>query len=113
MAGWMYEMRNFTPVTSFLALAAIQIGPFIPPATLDALLSPIPMQTHEADLPAQFTCRLWFRYAIRVLMAAGHINCLDINALEAEGEHAGEYHRNKVAFERQMGGVYRSRYCIF
>ncbi|KZT56285.1 hypothetical protein CALCODRAFT_484081 [Calocera cornea HHB12733] len=112
LAGWMYEMRNFSPVSSFTALAAVQIGPFIPQATLNAWLSAIPMQTHVDDLPAAFTCRLWFRHAIRVLTAAGLINCIDINGLEAEGNHIGGLHRN-VAFENQLGGVYRSKFCIF
>ncbi|KZT54080.1 hypothetical protein CALCODRAFT_510985 [Calocera cornea HHB12733] len=109
--GWMYHMQNWNPVASHLALAAIQIGQFVEPGTLDVLLGAIPLQTHPDDQPHNFTCRMWVRRAIRVLHQAGYINCTNLNALEAEAADYAETHREGVAFLGELGQVYRSQFC--
>jgi len=49
-----------------------------------AYLAPIPMSTPDADKPQQFSCRIWFKEAVRVLHERGVIRCPDVDRLETE-----------------------------
>jgi hypothetical protein len=53
---------------------------------ISELLESIPMSTPaiDAEIEARFTCRVWFKEAIRVLHAKGVICCPDVYALEKE-----------------------------
>ncbi|KAJ7209996.1 hypothetical protein GGX14DRAFT_363864 [Mycena pura] len=82
-------------LTSSTVAAAIKIGTMDPTyASKDVLrqyLSPISMSTPAVDQEKEprFTCRVWFREAIRILHQAGILTCTDVDALEEECvEHA-------------------------
>ncbi|KZO89462.1 hypothetical protein CALVIDRAFT_569902 [Calocera viscosa TUFC12733] len=107
--GWMFERRNWNPVSSALALSALRIGVYVP--AVEGLLAPIPMVTPAIDQQqGAFTCRIWVRQAIRTLHSANLIVCPDVDALEAEGVQVGNFHRQGVAFLGQPGQVYTSQH---
>ncbi|KAI0784703.1 hypothetical protein C8Q75DRAFT_723927 [Abortiporus biennis] len=59
---------------------------------IDEFLKQIPMKAPPDDLPQRFTCRIWFKEAIRVLNKRGVIRCTSVNSLETELRMYGEEH---------------------
>lgn len=53
-------------------------------SSVDALVRVILMATPDCDEPHPFSCRIWFREAIRVLIAHSMITGRSVNALEKE-----------------------------
>ena len=51
---------------------------------MDGLLRAIPLVTPECDAPHPFTCRIWFREAVRVLGKHSMGDCRPIDTLERE-----------------------------
>ncbi|KAH9830498.1 uncharacterized protein C8Q71DRAFT_368342 [Rhodofomes roseus] len=84
--GWRYEHTPHTVVTSRTACVVVKIAQLnnLTIEYLDRLLSTIPMETLPADQGQQFTCRIWFREAIRRLHKAGVLQCPSVNNLEFE-----------------------------
>ena len=54
--------------------------------TILGLLRAIPMTVPAVDMYTEpsFTCRVWFKEAVRILHDRGFVNCPDINRLEQE-----------------------------
>ncbi|KAF7298321.1 hypothetical protein MKEN_01356600 [Mycena kentingensis (nom. inval.)] len=77
-------------LTSQTISASIKIGTIAPgkvhKEVLTEYLKPIPMAVPAIDVQreAKFTCRVWFREAIRVLNKKGLIQCSDVDSLEEE-----------------------------
>ena len=67
---------------------------------MDEVLKKIPMTVSDIDVPlvgGQFTCRKWFRSAVRMLMKEGLLPPIDINRLEnalTKLTTAKQYQRN-------------------
>ena len=53
-------------------------------AGIDSLLRDVPLVTPECDAPHPFTCRIWFREAVRALITQGMVVCQSVDALEKE-----------------------------
>ena len=67
---------------------------------MDGLLRAIPLVTPECDAPHPFTCRIWFREAVRVLGKHGMVNYRSIDALERELTSLADENGNAVALGR-------------
>ena len=67
-------------------------------ASIDSLLSDIPLATPECDAPHPFTCRIWFREAVRVLTVHGAGVCPSVDALEKELTGLADANGDSVAF---------------
>ena len=54
--------------------------------TVEEVLKPIPMSipSIDKDIEPKFTCRVWWREAIRKLSSFGLIDCMDVELLEKE-----------------------------
>ncbi|TFY72336.1 hypothetical protein EVG20_g669 [Dentipellis fragilis] len=79
---------------------------------IDDLLKNIPMLVPEEDMIMEdtFTCRVWFKEAVRVLAANGIVKCLDVHSLEKEMFEYGE--ENDI--QTGLGYPYKahaSQYC--
>ena len=54
-------------------------------ASIDCLLRDVPLATPQCDEPHGFTCRIWFREAVRMLIAQGMVTVWhSVDALEKE-----------------------------
>ncbi|KAM5541505.1 hypothetical protein V8D89_004695 [Ganoderma adspersum] len=53
-------------------------------ASIASLLRHVPLVTPEYDEPHPFSCRIWFREAVRVLIAQGAVACQSVDAMEKE-----------------------------
>ncbi|GBE80526.1 hypothetical protein SCP_0302410 [Sparassis crispa] len=85
--GWRFEYSLHTIVRSVSACAVVKIGTLSSNrlvGDIHTLLKDIPMQTPVADLPQSFSCRIWFKEAVRVLSNNGIIRCPAVSRLEAE-----------------------------
>lgn len=90
----MYQHKSWNALTSDSCIILHPIGriaEFDPKdkdayiQNLDDYLRPIPLKVPEVDrgLFSHFTCRVWFRAAIRELHRAGvYVYCPDVNPLE-------------------------------
>ena len=67
---------------------------------IDKLLRAIPMATPECDAPHPFTCRVWFREAVRLLCEEGVVVCPSVDVLEKELTGLADDHGNAVALGR-------------
>ncbi|KAF9487286.1 hypothetical protein BDN71DRAFT_664049 [Pleurotus eryngii] len=88
---WFFERPapSHSILTSRTVCAAVKIGRVGPETNLNNLeqyLSQIPMEIPAAEVgfEARFSCRVWFKEAVRRLHQARIINCPDIYNLEAE-----------------------------
>ncbi|OCH95366.1 hypothetical protein OBBRIDRAFT_883924 [Obba rivulosa] len=84
--GWRFERVPDRLAQSPNACVVVRLGTVAPGRTdeLCARLEAAPMCTPAADGAQQFTCRIWFRAAVRVLHAQGAVECPDVDALEKE-----------------------------
>ncbi|EMD34050.1 hypothetical protein CERSUDRAFT_97974 [Gelatoporia subvermispora B] len=92
--GWHFERVPDKLAQSVNACCVVKLAPALPDSTdaLQACLEALPMATPAADAPHPFTCRIWFRAAVRTLHARGVLHCADVDALEAELRALAEAH---------------------
>ncbi|KAI0093263.1 hypothetical protein BDY19DRAFT_922981 [Irpex rosettiformis] len=93
--GWVYEKIMDSIVKSQTACVAVKIGELSSTRDIEPvsnLLENIPMliPTIDQSIEERFTCRVWFKEAIRVLTANGIISCPDVYKLERELKAYGE-----------------------
>ena len=68
---------------------------------VDNLLRTIPMTTPACDAPHPFTCRIWFREAVRVLDHQHMVKCRStVDTLEKELTMLADENGNSVALGR-------------
>ncbi|KAJ7900725.1 hypothetical protein B0H14DRAFT_3123798 [Mycena olivaceomarginata] len=90
--NWWFEdpVPRHSILDSKLVSASIKIGSLelnvVTKDILRDILQPISMVVPAVDHAREpkFTCRVWFREAVRVLHEARVLNCPDVDALEAE-----------------------------
>ena len=71
------------------------------PVEIDNLLRTIPLMTPACDAPHPFTCRIWFREAVRVLDGQRMVKCRPrVDALEKELTMLADENGNSVALGR-------------
>lgn len=74
--------------SSPIIAVAVRLGQLLPEdlENVVQLLKAIPMVIPEVDqaVEGRFTCRVWFKEAVRVLNQAGYVRCDDVGALEKE-----------------------------
>ncbi|KAL6303519.1 hypothetical protein BKA93DRAFT_750458 [Sparassis latifolia] len=105
---WHYENELFDVHTEWKPLTIMARIGTVPTTisrdALDGLLRTIIMETPQCDSPHPFTCRIWFREAIRLLaMNDGHegvVHCRSVNALEKELTELADEHATLVALGR-------------
>ena len=87
---WKFEVAEWNGLASVLAVAFVKIGHILDDLDHTALLlyiKDIPMSIPDNQQPKEFkfTCRVWFKEAIRQLNRAGvFVKCDDVEALEKE-----------------------------
>ncbi|KAK0483043.1 hypothetical protein EDD18DRAFT_1010709, partial [Armillaria luteobubalina] len=87
---WAYETREWPGPASKLAVTFTKIGRMLPdwdPSFLEYYLSSIPLTIPEVDHAREpsFTCRVWFKEAVRTLNRAQmFVKCPDVDTLEAD-----------------------------
>lgn len=109
--GWIYEkktetfLESMTPLCTLIAIGEFTctvrlseslfshhnhtLGDIPPTITLEkmsTLLEAIPMSISSSDMAVEsrFSCRVWFKQAVRSLMEHGIVKCRDVIALENE-----------------------------
>lgn len=85
--GWQYQKATHSIWESRSLFAAVQFAQLHGRTAdeLDGLLRTIPMAVPPSESAGtQFTCRIWFREAVRVLHREGIVNVPDVDELEAE-----------------------------
>ncbi|RDX43042.1 hypothetical protein OH76DRAFT_1390924 [Lentinus brumalis] len=99
---WRYASDEFDVSSEWKPLVILAKIGVAPQGTscVDCLLCTIPMATPVCDSPHPFTCRIWFREAVRVLNGQGMVTCRAINALEKELTMLGDENGNSVALGR-------------
>ncbi|KAF9495955.1 hypothetical protein BDN71DRAFT_1446886 [Pleurotus eryngii] len=93
-------------VGSKIVCAAIKIGKLAGDfdiAAVENILQAIPMKVPalDAEIEPRFSCRVWFKEAVRQLAYAGVITCTDVYALENE---CNEYARGNDASQASYVG---------
>ncbi|KAI0354728.1 hypothetical protein OH77DRAFT_487112 [Trametes cingulata] len=102
---WRYANDPFDVSTEWKPLVILaQLGA-APDASgssskIDDLLRTIPLTTPDCDAPHPFTCRIWFREAIRVLGKHSMVFCRSVDALERELVDLADDNGNAVALGR-------------
>ncbi|PBK82249.1 hypothetical protein ARMGADRAFT_947043, partial [Armillaria gallica] len=87
---WRYERKTWDGPDSFLAVTFTKIGHVdnnFDVEMLEEYVKDIPMSLPEVDIGKEprFTCRVWFKEAIRHLnLTELFVNCPDVDALERE-----------------------------
>ncbi|KAI1793423.1 hypothetical protein LXA43DRAFT_1059795 [Ganoderma leucocontextum] len=76
--GWSFERKTHDVSNSLTACVIVKTGHSHGHPTVDKTIE------------TQFTCRVWFKQAIRVLAANGVLRCPDVYALEREIIRYGE-----------------------
>ncbi|KDQ10513.1 hypothetical protein BOTBODRAFT_68585 [Botryobasidium botryosum FD-172 SS1] len=82
---WRYEDVQDDIIHSVNACLVVELGAMDSSTheSIGAILKKIPMDTPAQDGEQRFTCRIWFRQALRELHAAGVIICPDVMQVEA------------------------------
>ncbi|OBZ73059.1 hypothetical protein A0H81_06596 [Grifola frondosa] len=87
-AVWQYVCEPFDTTKEWKPLVILaKLGrcpPNVSTSDLDRLFRSIPLQTPESDAPHPFTCRIWFRTAMRALNDHNILSCVSVSALEWE-----------------------------
>ncbi|KAI0370005.1 hypothetical protein BV20DRAFT_966989 [Pilatotrama ljubarskyi] len=104
---WCYANDAFDVSTEWKPLvilghigAVSNVGAGEGSSKVDELLRTIPLETPECDAPHPFTCRIWFREAIRVLSTHGMVSCRSVDVLERELVDLADDTGNAVALGR-------------
>ncbi|RPD61105.1 hypothetical protein L226DRAFT_534753 [Lentinus tigrinus ALCF2SS1-7] len=99
---WRYASDDFDVSAEWKPLVILaQIGVASEgTSSVDDILRMIPMATPACDSPHPFTCRIWFREAVRVLIAQGMVTCRSVDALEKELTLLADDNGNSVALGR-------------
>ncbi|KAF7422997.1 hypothetical protein PC9H_011161 [Pleurotus ostreatus] len=91
-------------VGSNIVCAAVKIGKLAGDfdiASVKTILRAIPMEVpaSDAEIEPRFSCRVWFKEAVRQLAYAGVITCTDVCALENEcREYARRNDASQVSY---------------
>ncbi|THH30618.1 hypothetical protein EUX98_g3588 [Antrodiella citrinella] len=99
--GWEYEKKVENVIGNVSACVAVKIGKLSSTADINrvsSILEKIPMSIPSVDqaIEGRFTCRVWFKEAVRVLTAKGVISCPDVAGLEREMKDYGEEQDEKT-----------------
>ncbi|THH13800.1 hypothetical protein EW146_g6469 [Bondarzewia mesenterica] len=102
-ADWHYVSEPFNVATEWKPLVILaslgELPADVTAATLQERFARIPMQTPECDQPHPFTCRIWFRAAVKAL--EGVVPCANfVDALERELVSLADDHATLVGLGR-------------
>ncbi|KAM5544230.1 hypothetical protein V8D89_001890 [Ganoderma adspersum] len=105
---WSFQRKTHDVYASRTACIIVKIGTLTATNTIERitnLLEGIPMAIPLADrtIEPRFTCRVWFKEAIRVLARNGVLTCPDVSALERKMIEYGQ----EQALSTSLGGGYK------